>query len=116
MAASGHINGGKVRPLAITETQRRPAWPDVPPMAEFYPGYDFKGYVALFGPAKMPDDIVARLNGALREAQKTPEVRSRLEELGFTIRDYDVAQFNDFVRGEGKAWAEYVKIAGLTPQ
>ena len=116
VAASGHIEGGKVRPLAITETQRRPAWPDVPPLAEFYPGYDFKGYVALFGPAKMQDAIVGKLNGALREAQKTPEIRKRLEEMGFTIRDYDVAQFNDFVRAEGKAWVEYVKIAGLTPQ
>lgn len=116
VAASSHINGGKVRPLAITEAKRRPAWPDVPAMAEFYPGFDFKGYVALTAPAKVPEEIVTRLNGALREAQKTPDVRKRLEDLGFTIRDYDVAQYNAFVAAEGKAWAEYVKIAKLTPQ
>lgn len=116
VAASGHISGGKVRPLAVTEAERRPAWPDVPTMAELYPGFDFKGYVALTGPARMPPEIVARLNDALREAERTPEVRKRLEELGFTLRDYTVEQYDAFVLAEGKAWAEYVKIAKLTPQ
>lgn len=116
VAANSQISGGKMRPLAITEATRRPAWPNVPALAEFYPGYDFKGYVSLTAPAKVPREIVVKLNAALREAQKTPAFRDRLEELGFTIRDYDVAQYNAFVLAEGKAWAEYVKIAKLTPQ
>lgn len=116
VAASSHIASGKLRPLAITEVARRPAWPDVPTMGEFYPGYDFKGYVAVTAPAKVPKEIAERLNEALREAERTPEVRRRLEELGFTLRDYSLAQYNDFVLAEGRAWSEYVKIAKLTPQ
>ncbi len=116
VAASSHISGGKVRPLAVTEAQRRTAWPDVPALAEFYPGFDFKGYVSVTGPAGIPRAILVKLNEALREAQRTPEVRTRLQELGFTIRDYTVDQCTEFVLSEGKAWQEYVKIAKLTPQ
>lgn len=116
VAASGHLSSGKVRALAITEAARRPAWPDVPALAEFYPGYDFKGYVSLMAPAGVPKDIVLRINQALREGLKTPAFRDRLQDLGFTLRDYSVEDYKAFLLGEGKAWAEYIKIAKLTPQ
>ena len=116
VAASGYLGSGQVRALAITELNRRPAWPDVPALAEFYPGYDFKGYVSLTSPAGVPKDIVFKLNESVREALKAPEFRKRMEDLGFTLRDYSVEQYNEFVLNEGKAWAEYVRISKLTPQ
>lgn len=116
VAASAHLSGGKVRALAITEPARRAAWPDVPALAEFYPGFDFKGYVSLMAPAGVPKDIVLKVNQALREALKTPEFRDRLQELGFTLRDYSVDDYKVFLQGEATAWAEYIRIAKLTPQ
>ncbi len=76
------------------------------------------GFVAhaQLAPAGVSRSIVAKLNAGLRNALTTPEFRKRMENLGFTLRDYPVEDYKPFVVNEGKAWAEYIRISKLTPR
>ena len=82
--ARPHIMGGRVRALAVTSLQRNPALPDVPTMAESgLPGFDVGGFYGLYGPMKLPADIVKRLNDATRRALQQPELVKAWAEQGY---------------------------------
>ena len=82
-SAGSHIASGKLRALAVTTTQRSKALPNVPTMAEAgVPGYDVSPWFAVFVPAATPKPIVAKLNKALLDAMKLPEVVARFDVIG----------------------------------
>ena len=61
-AAKGQVAAGKLRALAVTSPKRMPELPDVPAVAETFPGFDFAGWWVLAAPTGVPADIVARVN------------------------------------------------------
>lgn len=78
------IKAGKVKALAITTRQRVSALPDVPPMHEVVKGYEpTPSWTALFGPGRLPAALARRLNDDMTATIATPELRARLQELGF---------------------------------
>ena len=84
--ARGHIAGGKVAPFAVTSRERNASMANVPTLMELgVPDYDVTGWFALFGPPKMPADLLARLNEAARKAQANDELKARWIESGFDI-------------------------------
>lgn len=79
-----HIQGGRVKPLAVLSKTRHPNLPDVPTLAESgLPGYDEEGWVGLLAPAGTPQPIVDRLNRATVQALQLTDVQARLNGLGF---------------------------------
>src|SRR5688500_12277452 len=77
------IQSGKLRPLAITSTQRWKNWPDVPTVAEtVMPGYEVNGGLALAGPKGIPAPVIANLTQALHKGLARPEVIERLRQMG----------------------------------
>ncbi len=79
--AAPHIKAGKVRLLAVTGA-RHPEYPDVPTFGETYPDADFVGWNGLFAPAGTPDAIIRKLNQAMSEIAKTPEIAALLLKVG----------------------------------
>lgn len=76
------VRGGQLRALGVTSTERSPALPDVPTIAEpGVPGYRFLGWLSLFMPKGTPDDIVAKLNAGFNKALASPALRTRLSEM-----------------------------------
>ena len=76
---------GQIKPLAVTSAQRSPLAPDVPTVVESGHGrLVLDNFFGLTGPAKMPADVVARLNAATNEVLAQPDIRKRLLELGVT--------------------------------
>jgi tripartite-type tricarboxylate transporter receptor subunit TctC len=71
-----------VRPLGVTSTARSPLVPDIPPIAETVPGYEFIGWYSLVAPANTPAPVIEKLNAELTKALKTPEFRDRILALG----------------------------------
>ncbi len=84
-AAIGNIKSGKLRAIAISSDKRVPQLPDVPTMKESgvkgLENFTFATFTGLFGPAKMPPDVVAKLNEAMVKVLKDPAVVARFAEL-----------------------------------
>lgn len=108
--ASGHILAGKVRALAVSSPQRLKQFPDVPTFKELgYATLTGVTWFSLSGPAGMPAEVTRKLNEAVRQIMKTPKAQAMLDKLGMETFDWDVAEFNAYVRDEIKQWAPMVK-------
>ncbi len=104
-----HIRAGKMRALAVTSKERIPALPDVPPVSDTYPGFEAASWLGLLAPAGIPADIVARLNGEVNTALKSPAFRQFLDEQSLKPAGGTPEQFAAFMKGETRKWAEVIK-------
>ena len=96
-----YFKSGQIKPLAVTSVQRSPLAPDVPTVGEFgFSKLVLDNFFGLSGPAKMPADLVARINTATNEVLAQPEIRKRLLELGVTPTPGTPADFQGFVKSQ----------------
>ena len=116
-AALPHVSGGKAVALAVSSAQRSPLLPNVPSVAEQgYPGFDYTLWVGLWGPARIPPDVAAKINKDVNAALASPDLRERLTKLGTVPGNLTIAQFNDFVRKELDETKKILEAAGIKPQ
>ena len=111
-----HHAAGRLRCLAVATAARSPLMPDVPTSAEAgLPDYRAYSWFGLFAPAGTPAPIVARMNGAVREAVLDPANRQRLEEQDLPpIVEGSPQQFAAFLRSELATWVPVVRASGAT--
>jgi tripartite-type tricarboxylate transporter receptor subunit TctC len=114
--AQAHVRAGKLKALGVTSPQRLPQFPDVPAIAEVLPGYQSSAWFGLFGPARMPPDLVKRTSDAARQAITSPEVKKRIEFEGATPVGNTPEAFGRFVHEEIVRWAKVVKYSGAKPE
>jgi tripartite-type tricarboxylate transporter receptor subunit TctC len=82
-SAKPHILSGKLRAIGLTTTKRSAALPNVPTLAESgLAGYEVSPWFAVFAPASTPKPIIAKLNAALLEAMKQPDIKAKFETIG----------------------------------
>ena len=74
-----HIRGGKLTALAVTAAKRSPLIPDVPTVADTFPGFEATGWLGMLAPARTPRPIVDRLNGAMHKVLAVAEVKAKYE-------------------------------------
>lgn len=116
-AARGQVVDKKARPLAISLPNRSPLYPDVPTLAETFPGFTTSGFLAIAVPKATPLPIQQRLNTLINEAITAPENNRRLTtEFALTARALTLEQCAQQDREERAKWADYVKIARIEPQ
>ena len=116
-AARGQVVSKKARPLAISLPARSPLYPDVPALAETFPGFVSTGFLAVAVPKAVPDEIKQRLNVLINEAIFSEGINKRLlEEFALTPHRLDLTQCAAQDRSERAKWADYVKIARIEPQ
>ena len=109
------FKSGQIRPLAVTSAQRSLLAPDVPTVGEFgFSKLVLDNFFGVSGPAKMPADLVARLNAATNEVLAQPEIKKRLLELGVTATPGTPADFTAFVRNQVNALQPVVKAVRVT--
>ena len=109
-----HIQAGKVRALAVSADTRWPDMGDVPTLLEA--GYMNAGYDTLFGvvaPAGTPAVAIARLNGAINDGLRSPEMRASLDKLGIEPKITTPAEFAKIIAEEIPKWAEIVRLTGV---
>ncbi len=94
LGAVGHHKGGKLKILAVTSKVRVPTLPDVPTVAESIPGYEFYSWYGLWGPAKLPADIVKKLNAETNKA--LAQMREKLEGQGLLVTPGSTEEFVKF--------------------
>jgi tripartite-type tricarboxylate transporter receptor subunit TctC len=116
-AALPHVSGGKAVALAVSSAQRTPLLPNVPSVAEQgYPGFDYTLWVGLWGPAKMPPDVAAKINKDVNAALASADLRERLTKLGTVPGNLTIPQFTEFVRKEIEETKTILQAAGIQPQ
>lgn len=99
------IRAGKLRALAVMQTERSGALPEVPSTSEAgFPALDHKTWFGLWGPAKMPAETVARINAAVREVLARDDVRQTLEKMGVDPRPSSTQEFDTFIRAQHGRW------------
>jgi tripartite-type tricarboxylate transporter receptor subunit TctC len=110
----GHIRGGSIRPLGVTTTERSPALPNVPTVAETVPGYEASAWFGVGMPKGTPRDIVDKLNAQIQEMFRDPKMVSKLAELGGTPLKGGPDDFGNVIKSEVEKWAKVVKASGAT--
>jgi tripartite-type tricarboxylate transporter receptor subunit TctC len=111
-----HIKAGRLRPLAVTGAKRSPAAPDVPTIAESgFPGFAATAWYGVLAPAKTPKPIVKRLHDEVLHALAQPDVKQRLESVGFEIVGGTPDEFGAYIKTEIKKWEKVVKASGAKP-
>ena len=113
VAAAQHIQGGGLRALAITTGEHNKLYPDIPALAETFPGLEVFAFLSVSVPAKMPRDIQEKLNKLVIDTTQAPAIQPRLEQLGLISKPMDLAAVDKFVETERTRWAEYVKTAKI---
>jgi tripartite-type tricarboxylate transporter receptor subunit TctC len=116
-AASANIKSGKLRALAVTTARRASAMPEVPTIAEGgrdlgLAQFDIDTWFGLFGPARLPADVTARLNRAFVDALNSAEVKARLATLMAEPTPTTPEAFASFVRAEHAKYERVVKASG----
>lgn len=110
-----HINGGTMRGLAIASAKRLEVIASVPTFAEAgFAGFEAASWVGFFVPAKTPEAVAARLNGAINEALKDAAVQQRLKQLGLEPIIADVAEAERFFKSEVDHWGKMVRTLNLS--
>ena len=114
--ASGmpHIQGGKVRGLAVTSATRSPALPDVPTVAESgFAGFEANGWLGILVPNGTPPDVIAKLNGELTKVMQSAEMKKQLLAQGVEARTSTPEQFGALIKSETAKWGKIIADAGI---
>lgn len=115
--AGSNIQSGSLRALSITSPKRLANAPDIPTFAESgYPAFSVDQWYGLFGPAKMPPALVARLNKEARAAMTSPDVASKLIPFGTQPSPGTPDEFAAFLAKEITTWADVAKKNGIKIQ
>jgi tripartite-type tricarboxylate transporter receptor subunit TctC len=111
-----HIRSGKMRALAVSTEKRLAVLPDVPAMAEYFPGYEASGWYGIAAPKDTPQPIVERLNKEINAGLTDAKVKQRLAELGCLVETGTPADYWKFVEREIDKWGKVIRTAGLKAQ
>jgi tripartite-type tricarboxylate transporter receptor subunit TctC len=111
----GYIRAGQLRPLAITTAERSDALPDVPPLAEYLPGYEASSWNGLCAPRNTPAAIIDKLSREINTALADPKIKARFAELGGPPIGGSPAEFGKIIADDTEKWAKVVRISGAKP-
>jgi tripartite-type tricarboxylate transporter receptor subunit TctC len=113
LATIPYIRDGRLRPLAVTTPKRSSILPQLPTMASIYPGFECDQWYAMFVPAGLPREILARLYGETVKALALPEVREYLIKDGAEPVGSTPEEFAAFFRREVAKYAKIIAIAKI---
>ena len=112
--AIAQIKAGKVRALGMTSKMRSPSMPEVVTVAEAgVPGFEATAWFTIAAPAKVPTDIVRKLNADMNAFLKAPEIQPRWIEMGVVPLGGSPADAEKFFVSEREKWNKVIKAAGI---
>ncbi len=112
--ATPHIKSGRVRAIAVTSMKRVESLPDIPTLDESgVKGFDFSGWIGFLGPAKLPREVVMKLNAETLKALSDDILRKKLIDLGLTVVGSTPEQFEAFIKQDTAKISKIVKSANI---
>jgi tripartite-type tricarboxylate transporter receptor subunit TctC len=112
-SVQGLVKAGRLRAVAHSMPKRSDLLPDLPPIAETIPGYDYSGWQGLLAPRATPKPILDKLREALIKTMALPEVKSAMRSQGAEIVTNTPEEFRKFVQDEIRKMGPVVKAAGV---
>jgi len=113
LAAGAHMNGGRVRALATTGTERNPALPDLPTIAETVAGYEITQTWGIVVPAGTPQDIVNKLSTEMVKVMNQADVKAKVLATGATPVGDSPAEFEAFMAKERQRLGDVITKRGI---
>ena len=112
-----HVRAGKLRALAASSLQRNPLYPDVPTLHESgFPGFQALSWSGISMIKGTPQPIVDKFEAAMRKVMTSPEIKQRLESVGFVVPAPGAAAYTKFVQSELDLWTKVIRAAGIKPE
>ncbi|MFN4359238.1 MAG: tripartite tricarboxylate transporter substrate binding protein [Hylemonella sp.] len=111
-----HVDSKRLRPLAVTTSQRARQLPEVPTIAESgFTGFEAPAWWAVLAPSKTPPAIVQRMNEAINKVMKNPDVAQRLAGQGIDVLGGTPQAGQAFIERQMDIWAKVVKDNDIKP-
>ena len=112
--AIAQVRAGKIRSLGMTSRERSPSMPEVPTLAETgVPGFEATAWFTIAAPAKVPADIIRKLNADMNAFLKAPEMQQRWIDMGVVPLGGSPADAEKFFVVEREKWGKVIKAAGI---
>jgi tripartite-type tricarboxylate transporter receptor subunit TctC len=112
-ASIEHIRAGRVRALAVTTAMRSEAFPDLPTVAEFVPGYEASPWWGLGAPKNTATDVINTLNKEVNAALVDATIKARLADIGATVFSGSPADFGKHIANETEKWGKVIRAANI---
>jgi tripartite-type tricarboxylate transporter receptor subunit TctC len=113
VAAIEYIRAGKLRGLAVTTATRSEAFPDLPTIGEFVPGFEASIWFGIGAPRNTPTEIVDLLNKEINAGLMNPKIKAQLVTLGGTALIGSPADFGKLIADETEKWAKVIRAANI---
>jgi len=114
--AAEFIKAGKIRALAVTTSERSPAFPDIPTVAESVPGYEASLRNGIGAPKATPADIIAKLNTEVNAGLNDPTIKAKFADLGSATVPLTVSQYSKVIAEETEKWGKVIRAAHIKAQ
>jgi tripartite-type tricarboxylate transporter receptor subunit TctC len=111
-----YIKADKVRALAVTSATRSEVLPDIPPIADFVPGYEAVNWWGIAAPKATPVEVVDKLNREINTAFADPRFKARLADLGGPPLAGSPSDFGKLIADETEKWAKVIRAANIKPE
>jgi len=110
-----YIKADKLRALAVTSLTRSEVLPELPPIADFVPGYEAINWWGIAAPKATAQDVIDKLNREINTAFADPRIRARLFDLGGPPLAGSPAEFGKLIADETEKWAKVIRAANIKP-
>jgi len=108
------VRSGKVQALAVSSLKRVSLLPNVPTIAESYPGFEAQSWVGMLGPAGLPGEITHRLNGELVKVLADRNLRAKFEDQGWEVVGSSPEAFSKYLAGYSDKWSRVIRERNIT--
>jgi tripartite-type tricarboxylate transporter receptor subunit TctC len=110
------IRAGQLRALAVTSKTRSTVLLDVPPVADFVPGYELRSWAGMAAPSDTPAAVIDLLNREINAGLMRPDIKAKYDDLGLNTLVISPAEFRTWIADDIQKWARVVKFAGIKPE
>jgi hypothetical protein len=104
-----HIQGGRLTPIAVSSTKRVTQLPDVPPIADTFPGFEAQSWTGMVAPAGTPKAVIDKLNAALVKALNSSDFKDKFTSQGVEVVGSSPEAFADWMNKESAKWSQVIK-------
>jgi tripartite-type tricarboxylate transporter receptor subunit TctC len=108
-AIGQNVKSGKLVGLATSGRQRSPHFPELPTIADFYPGFETTSWVGAIAPAGTPPTVIEKLNGTLAKILSSPDMKAKFDVQSAEIVASTPEQFADLIKSESAKWGKVIR-------